>query len=143
MARCVPRPGYFRFSASEPLKLRSSDSSQSRLDGFRETARLPFPIFALIVYRLGQEILNLQSGVRFPVGAPNFPSFPIGNEGFLRAVQEAKRSGRYGSQAYPHIPDASGMRQRPYYPLTATSSNSTPSDTRWTIRRSMSASISW
>jgi hypothetical protein len=26
--------------------------------------------FALIVYRLGQEILNLQSGVRFPVGAP-------------------------------------------------------------------------
>ena len=26
---------------------------------------------ALIVYRLGQEILNLQSGVRFPVGAPS------------------------------------------------------------------------
>ena len=28
---------------------------------------------ALIVYRLGQEILNLQSGVRFPVGAPSGP----------------------------------------------------------------------
>lgn len=28
------------------------------------------PSAALIVYRLGQEILNLQSGVRFPVGAP-------------------------------------------------------------------------
>ena len=27
-------------------------------------------IFALIVYRLGQEILILQSGVRFPVRAP-------------------------------------------------------------------------
>jgi hypothetical protein len=29
---------------------------------------------APIVYRLGQEILILQSGVRFPVGAPNFTS---------------------------------------------------------------------
>jgi hypothetical protein len=40
------------------------------LDGFGESVTLPSPIFALIVYRLGQEILNLQSGVRFPVGAP-------------------------------------------------------------------------
>ena len=39
------------------------------LDAGTETATLSPPIFALIVYRLGQEILNLQSGVRFPVGA--------------------------------------------------------------------------
>jgi hypothetical protein len=39
------------------------------LDAVTETATLSSPIFALIVYRLGQEILNLQSGVRFPVGA--------------------------------------------------------------------------
>jgi hypothetical protein len=41
------------------------------LDAPRETVTLLPPIFALIVYRLGQEILNLQSGVRFPVGAPS------------------------------------------------------------------------
>ena len=40
------------------------------LDAARETATLHGPQTALIVYRLGQEILNLQSGVRFPVGAP-------------------------------------------------------------------------
>jgi hypothetical protein len=41
------------------------------LDPLEECATLTPPIFALIVYRLGQEILNLQSGVRFPVGAPS------------------------------------------------------------------------
>lgn len=45
------------------------------LDAWNETATLSLPIFALIVYRLGQEILNLQSGVRFPVGA--LYSFPF------------------------------------------------------------------
>ena len=40
------------------------------LDPPGETVTLLPPVFALIVYRLGQEILNLQSGVRFPVGAP-------------------------------------------------------------------------
>ena len=40
------------------------------LDAARETGTLLPPQTALIVYRLGQEILNLQSGVRFPVGAP-------------------------------------------------------------------------
>ena len=42
------------------------------LDARGETRTLLAPVFALIVYRLGQEILNLQSGVRFPVGAPVF-----------------------------------------------------------------------
>jgi hypothetical protein len=46
------------------------------LDALVYTAivRLPFG-FAPIVYRLGQEILILQSGVRFPVGAPSFGGF--------------------------------------------------------------------
>ena len=41
------------------------------------------PLVALIVYRLGQEILILQSGVRFPVGAPIswvVDSLPDGNQ---------------------------------------------------------------
>lgn len=44
------------------------------LDGIgRKSFLLRFFVkFAPIVYRLGQEILILQSGVRFPVGAPTF-----------------------------------------------------------------------
>ena len=45
-------------------------NNETALDARHETMTLGFPIFALIVYRLGQEILNLQSGFRFPVGAP-------------------------------------------------------------------------
>ena len=41
------------------------------LDARREIQTVFPPSDAPIVYRLGQEILILQSGVRFPVGAPN------------------------------------------------------------------------
>jgi hypothetical protein len=47
------------------------NGASNTLDACVESATLSPPIFALIVYRLGQEILNLQSGVRFPVGAPS------------------------------------------------------------------------
>ena len=63
--------------ATTGKKLRAMNAScvcsanrANALDAPCETVTLLPPIFALIVYRLGQEILNLQSGVRFPVGAP-------------------------------------------------------------------------
>jgi hypothetical protein len=40
------------------------------LDARKEIPTVFPPSDAPIVYRLGQEILILQSGVRFPVGAP-------------------------------------------------------------------------
>ena len=54
---------------SRPFAFRRS-KTRIALDASGENRTLLTPIFALIVYRLGQEILNLQSGVRFPVGAP-------------------------------------------------------------------------
>ena len=47
-----------------------NERCNSRLTSGRKLGTLNLPLAALIVYRLGQEILNLQSGVRFPVGAP-------------------------------------------------------------------------
>ena len=54
------------------------------LDDFRQNPTVCPPPDALIVYRLGQEILNLQSGVRFPVGAPSFakPTDGFAGRGF-------------------------------------------------------------
>lgn len=48
----------------------------SRLTLTRKSEPSSPPSDALIVYRLGQEILNLQSGVRFPVGAPFYEGSP-------------------------------------------------------------------
>ncbi len=48
----------------------NAECRQTALDPVHGNETLSPPVFALIVYRLGQEILNLQSGVRFPVGAP-------------------------------------------------------------------------
>jgi hypothetical protein len=56
---------WFDFLSSPP------PTTELALDPRAEIATVSRPIAALIVYRLGQEILNLQSGVRFPVGAPN------------------------------------------------------------------------
>jgi hypothetical protein len=59
-----------------------SQSGKEHLTRSAETRRSPLQFFALIVYRLGQEILNLQSGVRFPVGAPfkSPPGADVGGE---------------------------------------------------------------
>ena len=51
------------------MKLSAFDRKRT-LDARVEIRTVIPPVAALIVYRLGQEILNLQSGVRFPVGAP-------------------------------------------------------------------------
>ena len=59
-----------------------------QLDARAEIGTVVPPSAALIVYRLGQEILNLQSGVRFPVGAPIF----LGYEG-----RNTEKSGEKGS----------------------------------------------
>jgi hypothetical protein len=45
-------------------------TGKSRLTRSDKTKLSPLRLDAPIVYRLGQEILILQSGVRFPVGAP-------------------------------------------------------------------------
>ena len=50
----------------------------SRLTRGGKLGTVNLPLVALIVYRLGQEILNLQSGVRFPVGAPSSEETEIG-----------------------------------------------------------------
>ena len=64
-----------RYASVPPQEKRSRGQNPGghakTLDPPRETETLSPPIFALLVYRLGQEILNLQSGVRFPVGAPS------------------------------------------------------------------------
>ena len=46
-------------------------TSKRALDACKEIPTVFPPSDAPIVYRLGQEILILQSGVRFPVGAPS------------------------------------------------------------------------
>ena len=53
------------------------------LDACEEIQTVFPPSDAPIVYRLGQEILILQSGVRFPVGAPFFSRQP-GQENLSR-----------------------------------------------------------
>jgi hypothetical protein len=69
-------PGKLGLTAGPPLSRKRNGvavrfSRQTRLTHLLKTRRCSLRFFALIVYRLGQEILNLQSGVRFPVGAPN------------------------------------------------------------------------
>lgn len=49
---------------------RAEQRGKVALDAVGKIQTFVPPRAALIVYRLGQEILNLQSGVRFPVGAP-------------------------------------------------------------------------
>jgi hypothetical protein len=64
------RQAAVRSQIPEFCRVYSHAQTANALDASPESATLLPPILALIVYRLGQEILNLQSGVRFPVGAP-------------------------------------------------------------------------
>ena len=56
-------------SAAEQLAANLNFGAFAKAEDLKR--RIYFTLGALIVYRLGQEILNLQSGVRFPVGAPS------------------------------------------------------------------------